>query len=434
MAEPIPDDDLEALLAPLLRDSSGQPRRVTLAVSGGSDSTALMVLVSRWRDACGWRTAPFDVAVVDHRLRLGSTGEAVQVADAARRLGFPSTVLTWTDPVARGVQQAARVARYDLLRRHVQATGGEAIVTGHTRNDQAETLLMRLARGSGVDGLSAMQPETEIDGLGVLRPLLGVAKARLVATVSAAGIGWIEDPSNESRSFERVRVRGSQPVLAELGLTSEALAAAARRLGRSRRALDWMADRVLADRAVVTVSPVGYARVDRAGLAAWPEDIRLRVLLRLLAAVGGRTPVPLAAAEALADAAFAEDFRGRTLSGCLVAPHGPAARVIVRESGRRRALPAPVQLGPGVVYDHRFDVRLAEGAVTGRLEVAAAGVDGARLARALGAGDPAAALRTMPGLFRDGVLVALPALDDPAARRLGCHAVFRGLELQAAAG
>jgi hypothetical protein len=195
-----------------------------------------------------------------------------------------------------------------------------------------------------------------------------------------------------------------------------------------------MAARVLADRAAIAVSPVGYARVDRAVLAAWPDDIRLRVLVRLLAAVGGRSPVPLAAAEALAEAAFAPEFAGRTLSGCLIAPRGPAALLIVRESGRRRVLPAPVQLGAGVVFDHRFELHLAEGAETERLTVAAAGADGARRARALGAGDPAAALRTMPGVYRDGVLVALPALDDAAARGIGCHAVFRGVTLQVAAG
>ena len=177
---------------------------VVLAVSGGADSIAMLHLAASWAHDQG-RSAPrLSVATVDHGLRPGSAAEARAVATIAAQLGLAHSTLTWTGAKpARGIQAAARTARYRLLAGHERAHRIDAVAVAHTLDDQAETLLMRLARGSGVDGLAAMQLQASIEGVAVLRPLLGIARARLRATLRQQGATWIDDPTNARPEFER---------------------------------------------------------------------------------------------------------------------------------------------------------------------------------------------------------------------------------------
>jgi len=426
MTAPIPDTALAALFDPLFRHADGRPRRITLAVSGGSDSTALMVLAARWRDAGGVANGVLDVAVVDHALRAESAGEAAAVVARAETLGFKASVLKWQTPTLASLQASARDARYRLLAKHVSAQKGEAVATGHTLEDQAETLLMRLARGSGVDGLAAMRPETAVDGLRILRPLLGQSRSALRATLTTAGIGWVEDPSNANPAFERVRLRNAAETLAGLGLGPQSLALTAKRLARVREALEQETRRWLSEPGAVVVSPVGYVRLSVARLAAAPEEIRLRVLIAAITAVGGALP-ELASVEDLASAAFTGGFRGRSLAGCLIEPDGEDL-MLVREPARRSPPMVPLNPGSRTVFDGRFRLSATENAPPG-LEVAPAGVEAARLARRSGLvepGVPGAALQTMPVILRDGLVAAFPALADPAAAALGCVCIFDG--------
>ena len=320
-AEPVRDEELDALFAPL----ASFPIAI-LAVSGGADSVALMHLASRW--ARGSAQPPkLVVATVDHALRQASRAEAEWVAGQARALGLEHAILTWAgSKPATGIQDAARAARYGLLAefaRNAAAAQPVAIVTAHTEDDQAETLLMRLARGSGLDGLTAMSEQRVLEeGVVLLRPLLAVAGARLRATLTAAQHPWIEDPSNDAERFERVRLRKGRALLAGLGLANDKIALSARRLERARKALD-AGTRALAQSARLDLHAGAFASFDHAVWLAAPEELRLRLLARLVTSYGGQSqPVRLAQLEALADRLAHPGFEGATLAGAAVALHG----------------------------------------------------------------------------------------------------------------
>ena len=281
-------------------------RACALAVSGGSDSTALMVLFADWLRQGERDTGLHTVLAVDHGLRPESADEARAVADRAAALGFRHAVLPWEGPKPHtGIQAAARAARYRLMGEHMAAHDIGRLLTAHTRDDQAETLLMRLARGSGLDGLAAMAPWTEVGARGetaslrVVRPLLGVAKARLRATLEARGIPWIEDPSNQSPPSSAPAGAPRAADLEALGLSSEMLASSARRLQRARAALEAVTDAHCAEEGgLVRTDPCGVFRIDRERLRRVPEEIALRVIGRCIAAAGGSgEPVPLAGLE-----------------------------------------------------------------------------------------------------------------------------------------
>src|SRR5512132_3503182 len=256
MAMPISSGEARAAFAPLLRFP-----RLALAVSGGADSMALLHLVVRWRAEDALK-GEVTVLTVDHGLRASSREEAAMVERMAASLGLPHAILTWTrdERQSGGLQERARQGRYDLMAEHCQANDIPALVTAHHLDDQAETFLMRLKRGSGLDGLAAIPERGAWGGIVLLRPLLDMPKARLIATLAEKGIGFVSDPSNADERFERARVRGSAEAVAALGLTPEALALCARRLRRAREALDHAAQSFLD--AHSKMSEAGYAVID----------------------------------------------------------------------------------------------------------------------------------------------------------------------------
>ena len=275
--EPLGADEVDGLFAPLLRGP--EPPKAALAVSGGADSTALMVLFAEWLQRAGHDISRHTVLTVDHGLRAEASAEADAVAAQARALGYRHAVLAWReDKPATGIQSAARRARYRLMGAYMAAHAIPVLLTAHTRDDQAETVIMRLARGSGLDGLGAIVPCVDIADLGadavreagaitVVRPLLDVPKSRLVASLRARNRTWIEDPSNQSPAYERARLRAARASFAALGLSDQMLALSARRLQRARRALDAAADRFCETGAVVA-DATGYIAVDRTRLRA----------------------------------------------------------------------------------------------------------------------------------------------------------------------
>jgi tRNA(Ile)-lysidine synthase len=303
---------------------------VALAVSGGSDSTALMWLAARW---AGERAnAPrLSVLTVDHGLRKAAASEARAVKRAAKALGLAATALTWRGAKPRaGVQAAAREARYRLMTEWCERHGAAALITAHTLDDQAETFLMRLARGSGLDGLASIG-DTKRGATEILRPLLAVSRERLRATLEAAGVGWIEDPSNADDRFERVRMRRVLSLLEREGVSAKAISRTAERLARARRALDAAAEELFGR--AVTIRDARHAAVDRAAYAAAPDELRVRLLQRILARIGGEAP-ELAAVERLAAWHDAKGGRARTLAGCRVSKNATA--IAVEREGPRR--------------------------------------------------------------------------------------------------
>lgn len=312
---------------------------LVLAVSGGPDSTALLYLASRWR--AGLKKGPALVAVtVDHGLRKESATEAKAVAKLCRTLGVAHRTLKWSGTKPKtGLQEAARHARYDLLAKETTRHKARHVVTAHTLDDQAETILFRLSRGSGLTGLAGMARETQWSEVTIARPLLDVPKARLIATLRKARISYAEDPSNRDPRFTRPRWREITPLLVKEGLTAERLALLARRV---RRAEDALNAAVPAAAKLLAREPRGEgARIafDAEGFLRLPDEISLRLLGRAAGLVGSEGPVELGKLEALHDALRAggadSPFR-RTLAGAMVS-RGRGLVVVERAPARRRA-------------------------------------------------------------------------------------------------
>jgi tRNA(Ile)-lysidine synthase len=300
---------------------------LVLAVSGGPDSIALMVLAARWRGSV--KSGPKLVAVtVDHRLRAESKREAAAVAQLARKLKIAHRTLRWTGNKPKtGLPQAARLARYRLLGEAAHSAGASHVLTAHTLDDQAETVIIRMSRGSGLTGLAAMARESNLPGgqagsIRLARPLLGIPKARLIATLRVAKIPYADDPTNRDPRFTRARLRKLMPHLAEEGLDARRLALLASRLKRADAAIEAVVDQAFEFLARDAPAPSLIA-FDAAGCLILPGEIVLRVIGRAIAKVGDEGPVELAKLEALKAAldgaakAGNRRFR-RSLAGALV--------------------------------------------------------------------------------------------------------------------
>lgn len=419
-ATPIDDAELDQLFAGLCRYST-----LVLAVSGGADSMALMHLLARWRPRRP--KISIHIATVDHDLRPGSRAEADAVAAAAARLGFDHHLLTWTgDKPITGLQDAARNARYDLIGGLLRtlASADAALVTAHTADDQAETLLMRLARGSGLDGLAAMRDHRPLHAgspFDLVRPLLAIPKSRLVATLQSTGTAWTEDPSNSRLEFERVRIRAAHQTLADLGLTADKLALTARRLARVRTAIDATASHFETD--VLDLNSGAFAAMRRQQFAAAPAELRLRLLLRILARYGGSaTPARLAKVEALTERLSGEMALTSTLGGCVVTATAGAIRIF-REPGRHGLPQCAIVGNAPILWDGRFVVAAdrAPGPADA-ITVRALGIAGyATLRRTAERAMPARAAATLPAIWQGDTLVAVPllALDALAPSKGG---------------
>lgn len=243
--------------------------RLGVAVSGGPDSLALLLLAHA---ALPHRIA---AATVDHGLRPEAMDEARFVERVCGELGVPHTILAiTTEPSREGLQAAARAARYAALESWRAANGLDAIATAHHADDQAETLLMRANRGSGVGGLAGIRARNGR----IVRPLLGWRRAELAAVTTAAGIVAVDDPSNRDPRFDRARIRAMLATTEELDVPGLAMSAA--RLADAAAALEWMADRLWPDHVTITDSEI---RLDPAGL---PHELLHRIVRRALAKLG----------------------------------------------------------------------------------------------------------------------------------------------------
>lgn len=308
---------------------------LVIAVSGGPDSVALLWLLARWRRTL--KGGPQLVAVtVDHGLRPASAKEAGVVKRLAASLDILHITKRWTGPKPKtGLPAAARVARYRLLAQAARKHHATHIVTAHTRDDQAETLLMRLMRGSGLAGLGAMARETPRGGVVLARPLIDVPKLRLAATLRQAKIAFADDPTNSDPKFTRPRLRAILPVLAAEGLDARVLTRLAARMKRADAALDLMTDQ-----AESTVGWHATGRGEECGARAYamlPEEIRVRLLWRSINRVGHEGPAELGKVEALAaaiDSAGSTMRLKQTLAGALVTLS--PARLTISPAPRRR--------------------------------------------------------------------------------------------------
>ena len=338
--EAVRDEEASALF-----DGLESLRGLLLAVSGGSDSTALLVMAARWAKQLKKRRPKLLAVTIDHGLRPESAREAATVKRLARRLGVPHRTLRWRGRKPKtGLQEAARIARYSLLAQAAVRAGYEHILTAHTLDDQAETVLLRLARGSGLTGLAGMAhasplPINEETAIFLVRPLLRIPKSRLVATLQALGIVHSEDPSNRDPRFTRARLRMLMPALAREGLDARGLMRLAMRMRRAEATIEFA---VGAARAALAPGPWrerGPVMFETARFATLPAEVAMRLLGRAVAHAGDEGPVELAKLEALYDA-----LRGsrrplrRTLAGALITLD--ADRLTVERAPARRGKPS----------------------------------------------------------------------------------------------
>jgi tRNA(Ile)-lysidine synthase len=341
--EPVRDDEADALF----RGLEGLAGFV-IAASGGPDSTALLVLAARW--AKRLKRPPRILAVtVDHGLRLEAAAEAASVKRLARRLGVSHRTVAWRGAKPKsGLQEAARLARYRLLMQAAAQARYGHVLTAHTLDDQAETVLFRLARGSGLTGLAGMAtatliPMAESGETFIVRPLLPVPKSRLVATLRSAKIGYSDDPSNHDPRFTRARLRSLMPTLAREGLTAQGLV---RLAGRMRRAEATVEFAVRAARAALAPSvwprrgPIAF---DADRFRALPAEVGLRLLGRAIAHTGDEGPVELGKLENLYEVVRREPRLRRTLAGAVVTAGG--RQISVERAPRRSAAIRPDRKG-----------------------------------------------------------------------------------------
>jgi tRNA(Ile)-lysidine synthase len=316
--------------------------RLAFGLSGGGDSVALALLLSSW-------AARPTALIVDHGLRKESSANAANVADWARSLGIEATILRWRGKKpAANVEDRARAARYSLMGDWCREHAVAHLLVAHTREDQAETFLLRLGRGSGIDGLAAMAPASRIpvpgyEDLRLLRPLLSFGREELRAHARASGAHWIEDPMNADVRFARTRVRALLPLLEEAGVPVTRIVQASVHAARARESLNAATDAFLDAHARFDEEG---ARLDGAALKAVPREVGFRALSAVLSRVSGQPYRPrFERLERLfAVLTSAQGLRaGCTLHGCRIAPSpkrfkdfGPGTLRVTVEPERRK--------------------------------------------------------------------------------------------------
>jgi tRNA(Ile)-lysidine synthase len=367
-----------------------RPGRIGVAVSGGSDSLALLHAAH----AAG--LAP-EAVTVDHGLRPEAAEEAAHVAGLCRGLGVPHEVLRWEGWDGRGnLQDHARQNRYALIAAWAKARGLPSVALGHTMDDQAETLLMRLAREAGVEGLASMRLVFERDGARFDRPFLFDRRADLRAYLEAMGVSWIEDPSNEDESFGRVRMRRAMEVLGPLGLGTEELFRVALNLRDASDALGQTAS----DFARAKVKAAGGDLIfDRTALRRQPAEIARRLLGHALMFVASADYPPR---RAPLETVMEHLRTGGTLTlhGCLVTVSDMTLR-IAREHAAVQGLRGPT----AAPWDRRWRLQGAQG---DGLEVRALGEAVRDCPDWRATGLPRATLLASPAIWRGKLLVAAP--------------------------
>lgn len=405
-ASPVSEAEFAACLASLKPS-----RTIAVAFSGGPDSLALLVLAARW--AARRRGTKLIALTVDHGLRAASAAEAKEAGRLARHLGVSHRILKWTDakPVS-GVQAAARSARYALLLAACRDLGAGDLLVAHHLEDQAETFLLRLARGSGVDGLAAMPQMRALgENVRLLRPLLDMPRARLLATVALSGLMPILDPSNENERFDRVKARKALALLAPLGLDAPRLVRTAGHMARARAALEAETGALLTAHALL--SPFGDIEMESEALAGAPSEIGLRALAAVTRIVGGGDYGPrMEALEGLYAAVVGGTLgRGRTLNGVKFAFRNDVL-IVTRELAAAQKAPALVlKAGEEGLWDGRFHIRIRKARRGARFAVRLLGREGLAALRAANIDLPErrnASLLTLPGLWQGNKLVAAP--------------------------
>lgn len=384
------------------------PSKLGVAVSGGSDSVALLHLLVR-------QLKNHDVRVravtVNHNLREGAAAEARDVGSLCQTLGVAHDVLEWTDWDGKGnLQNEARGARYGLMADWARQHGVPVMALGHTANDQAETVLMRLARRSGVDGLAGMAARHVAHGIDWIRPLLGIERQTLRDYLVSHGVGWTEDPSNDDIGFDRIKARRALVDLGALGIDVDTLTTVAHNMAEARKALNWQTFLVAREFACVDAGAVVLCARK---LGTQPNEIRRRLLVHAISWISGKGYPPRREAVAALLRALAEGS-GSTLDGCQVTMHQDQVWIF-----REYRVVSQTRCSPCELWDGRWRLHgthpmpAREG-----LEVRALGEDGlTRIANWRETLRPRALLLGSPSVWQGDDLIAAPAAQPDGTWR-----------------
>ncbi|MBC7737742.1 MAG: tRNA lysidine(34) synthetase TilS [Candidatus Saccharibacteria bacterium] len=336
---------------------------------------------------------PLQVVTVDHGLRAEAAAEAAAVGRVCTALGVPHVVVPWHWDGRGNLQDAARRGRRAVIADWARRNGVEVVALGHTQDDVAETFVMRLARGAGVDGLAAMSGDWVEGGIRWVRPLLTVSRAELRAYLAGLGQVWADDPSNDNDRFERVRVRKALVGLQGLGVSAARLAEVAAHLGDARAALEQAAASAFG-RVAKVVGPA--VRLDLQALASEAAEVQRRVLGLVLAR--------LVVADYAPRGASVQRFLARALAGQAATLAGVRFQVTRTGAWCFREVPAAA-VPAGQVWDGRWQIvgDLPEGA-----EVRALGSGIALCQLWRDTGLPRASLLTSPALWVGDRLLAAP--------------------------
>lgn len=387
--------DLNHIIADELSRLVGNRQRLGIAVSGGSDSMALMHLVQEWAGA-----RHVQAATVDHGLRPESAQEAVLVGKAADRLGIAHEILLWQRGDGGGnLMAAAREARLRLLADWAGRRGLEAVLLGHTQDDQAETVLMRLARGAGVDGLSGMAASRWSHDMLWLRPMLGMRRIDLRDWLRGREIGWIDDPSNDNPDYERVRVRKA---MALLQLSPAALAQTADNLAMARSALQDFSARVCQGASATH----GALHLSLNEFSDAPEDVQRRILVAALRWMTGAAYPPRRGRVANGLMAI-RTGRTFTVEGVLLRCRADRIELIREPAAAKRAAAARPDGQGGAIWDGRWQISGLSPEDRVKAVTTAPLSDLHWRASGLSYDEAAAS----PGVWRDGRLIAAPLLE-----------------------
>jgi tRNA(Ile)-lysidine synthase len=305
---------------------------IAVAVSGGGDSLALTLMLQKWTKARG---ISLIALTVDHGLRPESKIEAEKLGIFLSARGIPYKILSWAGEKPKThVQEMARQARYRLLVGACRAENISTLALAHNLEDQVETFWMRLAHGSGLDGLSGMAAARDVEGIQMIRPVLSFSRQELRDFCRAEGAAYIDDPSNQDEKYLRVRLRGFEDMLAAEGFTPQRLVQTMRKLSESRGAIEWMEDKAYAD--CVQALPDGIT-LNHEKFLGYPAAIRKRLLSRMILSLNHQDYAP--GAEALAqleENLQLSDFAGRTLGGCIFGKLKRGQVMICREEQNQR--------------------------------------------------------------------------------------------------
>lgn len=372
------------------------PKRVGVAVSGGGDSMALLHAAHRWSGLSG---VPIEAVTVDHGLRIHAAREAGMVAEVCAAWGITHSILNWDGTKATGnIAAAGRDARYDLIAKWAKRNKIGGVLLGHTKDDIAETFLMRLARKSGVDGLAMMDLRFDRQGMQWARPFWQQGRAELRDYLRRNDVGWVDDPTNEDETYDRPKARKILAGLAPLGITADTLKSVAASQAMSRDALK-SATLDAARRSELT--PAGDLVLD--GDDPIPYEIKRRLWRAALQYLGGGDYPPRE--QALFDLETTLQADGKaTLAGCVVTKNKREIR-FSREQKPLRDVSCSVE----DIWDRRWQVERTNGAaMPGDLHVRALGQAIKDVPDWRDTGLPRASLMATPGVFDGDTLIAAP--------------------------